>query len=204
MMDTLGLEACALHGSPEALMDEHSRLYDYARNLRCKYVTASLSSADFGTRFRDYAETCRKVNAVASNLGFTFAYHNHGVEFTKVDGGIAYDLFCACLDDSARLNFNVVWAQMGGVDPVGYLARYLTRTCIAHLGDCDTNRKFCDLGTGMVPLPKAMTMLDNHVAWAILDHSHEGADAELASAERCMEYLRKLSASPASPPATKG
>jgi len=195
----LDLEACAIHSNPKELLDAHSTTYDYARELGCKYVTTSLSKPDFATNYRVYAETCRQMNAIASDKGLTFSYHNHGIEFAVVDEGIAYDLFCACLDGHVKLNFNALWAQMGGVDPIRYLATYLSKTSIMHIGDCDADASFCDLGHGVVPLPEIMALVEGRVAWAICDHSNE-ADEELGSARRCMAYLQRLGILTDSPP----
>ena len=191
IMNGTGLEACAIHCGPQELLDEHSSVYDYARALGCRFVTTSLSKADFGARFRDYAETCNQLAAVARDQGLTFAYHNHGAELTEVADGIAYDLFCACLGEDVKLNANVLWAQMGGADPIPFLAACLGRSPIVHVGDCDASGGFLDLGVGLAPVPEIMSMLDAGVEWAVLDHDNKAGE-ELPSAGRCMRYLREL------------
>jgi len=195
VMDDVGLETCAIHSGPEGLLDGNGRVYDYAWALDCRLVTTSLSKPDFGANYRGYAESCRQMAAIATGNGVTFAYHNHGVEFTEVGDGLAYDLFCACLGDGVKLNANVLWAQMGGVDPIHYLTIYLPRSPIVHIGDCDADNEFCDLGQGMAPLREIAAMLKGRAEWAILDHSND-AGKELPSAERCIRYLRELEMAP--------
>ncbi|MBT3376735.1 MAG: sugar phosphate isomerase/epimerase [Lentisphaerae bacterium] len=191
IMNDIGLETCAIHCGPEGLLEEHNPAYDYARELDCTFVTTSLSKADFSARHREYAETCNRIDAIARDRGLTFAYHNHGVEFTEVDGVTAYDLFCARLGKNVALNANVLWAQMGSVDPIQFLTTFLDRSPIVHVGDCNAAGEFCDLGTGVAPLPEIMAMLEGRVQWAVLDHDNEAND-ELPSAERCIRCLRKL------------
>jgi len=195
VMADVSLETCAIHSGPEGLLDERGRVYDYARALNCRLVTTSLSKPDFGANCGDYAELCRQMAIVAAGNGVTLAYHNHGVEFTEVSDGIAYDLFCACLGDGVKLNANVLWAQMGGVDPIRYLTTYLPRSPIVHLGDCDADNDFCDLGQGTAPLPEIVTMLKERTEWAVLDHSND-VGKELPSAKRCIRYLRELGVAP--------
>jgi len=195
MTDT-GLEACAIHCGPEGLLDEHNPVYDYARALDCRFVTTSLSKPDFGAKFREYAETCNQLDAIARDQGLTFAYHNHGAEFAEVADGLAYDQFCACLGEDVKLNANVLWAQMGGVDPIRFLSTWLGRSPIAHVGDCAADGGFLDLGVGLAPLPEIMSMLDARAEWAVLDHDNEAGE-ELPSAGRCIRYLRELGVSSA-------
>ena len=100
------------------------------------------------------------------------------------------DLFCACLGENVKLNANALWASMGGVDPIRFLSTYLGRSPIVHVGDCNADGEFRDLGVGVVPLPDIMELLKGQVEWVVLDHSNEAGD-ELPSAGRCIGYLRE-------------
>jgi len=187
----LGLEACAIHASSEELLDEHHLKYEYAKALGCKRVTASLSNPDFADNYPEYAETCRQVHVIAADHGITFSYHNHGVEFADVAGKTAFDLFCSCLDEGVRLNLNALWAQMGGVDPIRFLSSYLRRASIVHIGGCDAEANFCDLGTGVFPLSEVVALVEDRVEWAVCDLDND-EDHELESARCAMEHLERV------------
>ena len=193
LLDGLGLEACAIHARPAELLDGNSLQYEYANALGCPYVTASLSNSEFAAKHREYAETCTRMQAVAADHGITFLYHNHGVEFAEIVGGTAFDRFCSCLDQSARLNLNAMWAQMGGVDPIRFLSQHVHRAPIVHVGGCDAQGRFCDLGTGVFPLREILALIKDQVEWVACDLDNE-EERELEGAMRAMESLRRLNA----------
>ena len=65
--------------------------------------------------------------------GLTFGYHNHHVEFMRVDGVVPYDYLMSNTDPKlVKIELDVGWLATAGVDPVTYLRRHAGRVIACH------------------------------------------------------------------------
>jgi sugar phosphate isomerase/epimerase len=82
------------------------------------------------------AETCNRVGALCQKAGLAFSYHNHNVEFKKLNGAYAYDTLLKELDPAlVQMEMDIGWVTAGGADPVDYLTRFPTRYHSLHIKD---------------------------------------------------------------------
>jgi len=82
------------------------------------------------------AEKLNRAGREYRDLGLTFGYHNHHVEFTRVDGVVPYDYLMNNTDpDLVKIELDVGWLATAGVDPVVYLHRHSGRVIACHLKD---------------------------------------------------------------------
>ncbi len=82
------------------------------------------------------AEKLNRVGREYRDLGLTFGYHNHHVEFTRVDGVVPYDYLRSNTDPSfVKIELDVGWLATAGVDPVAYVRRHAGRVIACHLKD---------------------------------------------------------------------
>ena len=82
------------------------------------------------------AEKLNRVGREYRDLGLTFGYHNHHMEFTRVDGVVPYDYLMSNTDPSlVKIELDVGWLATAGVDPVVYLRRHAGRVIACHLKD---------------------------------------------------------------------
>lgn len=82
----------------------------------------------------DYARRAEKAAQALESEGISLYYHNHHVEFAKMDGRHVLDI----LTNEAPtmgLEIDVHWVQRGGLDPVRTLQKYAGRTAMVHLKD---------------------------------------------------------------------
>lgn len=82
-------------------------------------------------------EFARDTNEMAKKMadhGIILSYHNHHIEFAKVDGQHLLDLI---RDQAPDLKFelDVHWIQRGGMDPVTVLKKYAGLVDLVHLKD---------------------------------------------------------------------
>ena len=90
--------------------------------------------------------------------GLTFGYHNHHVEFTKVDGVVPYDYLMSNTDPNlVKIELDLGWLATVGVDPAAYVRRYAGRVIACHLKDYNPRvatdvpqRKLVPPGSGSV------------------------------------------------------
>lgn len=79
----------------------------------------------------------RKAEDYASRLaddGIALYYHNHHVEFARLDGRYMLDVI-ADAAPTVGLELDVHWVHRGGLNPVSVLARYAGRVRLVHLKD---------------------------------------------------------------------
>lgn len=82
-------------------------------------------------RLNQQGEQCR-----VSGLGF--GYHNHPMEFASLGDENAYDyLFSRADADLVKIELDIGWALVAGVDPIAVLNRYAGRVISVHVKDFD-------------------------------------------------------------------
>jgi sugar phosphate isomerase/epimerase len=104
------------------------------------------------------AEKLNRVGREYRDRGLTFGYHNHHIEFTRVEGVVPYDYLMSNTDPAlVKLELDVGWLATAGVDPVAYLQRYAGRVIACHLKDYDAKiasdvpqRKLVPPGSGTI------------------------------------------------------
>jgi sugar phosphate isomerase/epimerase len=102
-----------------------------------------------------------KLNRVGREYrdqGLTFGYHNHHIEFMRVDGVVPYDYLMSNTDPNlVKIELDIGWLATAGMDPVEYLRRHAGRVISCHLKDYNPTiqsdipqRKVVAPGTGTV------------------------------------------------------
>ena len=82
------------------------------------------------------AEKLNRTGREYRDLGLTFGYHNHHIEFTRVDGVVPYDYLMSNTDPNlVKIELDVGWLATAGVDPVTYVRRHSGRVIACHLKD---------------------------------------------------------------------
>jgi sugar phosphate isomerase/epimerase len=104
------------------------------------------------------ADKLNRVGREYRERGLTFGYHNHHIEFTRVEGVVPYDYLMSNTDpDLVKIELDVGWLATAGVDPVAYLRRHSGRVIACHLKDYDAKiatdvpqRKLVPPGAGTI------------------------------------------------------
>ena len=141
---------------------------DIAKTLGVEAVFVALPSEFAGPGGMVPAKNRAQLDALVEKLnrvgreyrdrGLTFGYHNHHVEFTKVDGVVPYDYLMSNTDPSlVRIELDLGWLATVGVDPAAYVRRYAGRVIACHLKDYNPRvatdvpqRKLVPPGSGSV------------------------------------------------------
>ncbi len=162
------------------------KLLDDAGALGVRYVVSSVlppkppTSSDIGEilqamnhltadDFKRMAATANQIAESAKKRGLEFAYHNHNVEFRKLDGGVTgYEILLKETDPAlVKLEVDAGWMAAGGVDPATLIAANADRVKLMHFKDFSTvtppinvlgaeaSSHIVDLGTGVAGLKAA-------------------------------------------------
>jgi sugar phosphate isomerase/epimerase len=115
---------------PAALEDAKKRGFSY---VVCPYIAPQdRGGVDVIKRL---AETLNKAGQMCAKSGLKLAYHNHAFEFEPAaGGGTLLDVLMNTSDPKlVTLELDIMWSQVGGVDPVAVLQKYGKRVTLMHL-----------------------------------------------------------------------
>jgi sugar phosphate isomerase/epimerase len=143
--DELGIEFAALSAqidgaagaTPYPLAVDLGRTVEDCQRLGTKMLRIGMLPMGQLRSRESVVDYARRANAAAEALaehGIALYYHNHHVEFAKMDGRFILDI----LADEAPamgLEVDVHWVARGGLDPVRTLEKYAGRTAMVHLKD---------------------------------------------------------------------
>ena len=98
-----------------------------------------------------------RVNAFAKRVkekGFTFSYHNHAHEFTRLPSGkTVMDRFLSEFSSDVTFMPDTYWLQLGGIDVRDWIELNGKRAVILHLKDLTVHEKkptFAPVGQGNI------------------------------------------------------
>jgi sugar phosphate isomerase/epimerase len=120
-----------------------SPVFEDARTLGAHYAVCSAMlppSTSNDPTVDDYRKLATRLNELgraAQQFGLQYAYHNHNIEFRKLnDGTIGYDVLLRETDPSlVDFEIDCGWMIAAGYHPIQYLRRYPRRIRMLHLKD---------------------------------------------------------------------
>jgi len=136
-----------------------AEIADLMRQIGVKHLVVSIApeflSVDngkieiIGVTGRDQldriAERLNRQGELCKASGLGFGYHNHPMEFASLGDENAYDyLFSRADADLVKIELDIGWALVAGVDPIGVLNRYAGRVISVHIKDYDPTRALGD------------------------------------------------------------
>ncbi|MFA6716613.1 MAG: sugar phosphate isomerase/epimerase, partial [Victivallaceae bacterium] len=171
-----------------------STVYEYAEALHTPAVTIS-AFIDFASEYGKLRETCVNIGRIAERHGTVFSYHNHWLEFTKVDGIPAMERILENTSpENVFLEPDVCWLTRAGVNPSDYLRKYARRIRQIHMKDIrapEEPETTTELGKGVIDLKSAYkTALETSCEWLIYEQDY--AKNPFESAVISIEYLKKM------------
>ena len=196
-LDALALSAPSCHVGLDAVEAQFGATVAAAKTLGHRWVTvASTPRSHFqsvaaikalATRFTEAGRRLRDV-------GMRFAYHNHNIELTAVEGAIPLDVLLG-ESDPALVDFemDLYWTVQGGADPLAYFARFPGRFRLVHLKDSAgaPAHEMRDVGSGTIDW-KAIFAKHRQAGVAHYIVEHDSPRDAYASVTASYQYLRAV------------
>ncbi len=156
IFDGEGLAICATH-EPGAMIRSNPReVVDRLRELGCAQTAYPFPA---GVDFSDPAQVSsliddlRRAGEILSAEGITLSYHNHAIEFMRVEGVTLLErIFSETAPHALKAELDTYWVQYGGGDPVAWCRHLAGRLPILHLKDyaftAENKPAFAEIGAG--------------------------------------------------------
>ncbi len=163
-----GLSICATHEDSALIREDPKQLVEKLQALGCSITAYPYPrDVDFG-KAEDIDALIADLTAagkVFAEAGMKLCYHNHALEFRKLDGKVIMErIYDETPADVLFAELDTYWVQMGGADVVDWMNRVAGRQPIVHLKDCGVNDQnqtgFCEIGNGNLPWKQIIAAAD--------------------------------------------
>jgi sugar phosphate isomerase/epimerase len=172
------------------------------RYVVCPYIAPKdRGGADVIKRL---GETLNKAAAKCKAAGQMLCYHNHAFEFAPAGDGTLLDVLMAATDPKlVGLEFDIMWSQLAGVDPISVLKKYKGRVPLMHLKDLEKGTAqrfdekversaFKEVGNGSLDFKTILATAAKTGVKHYFVEQDQTPGAPLDSMKQSMDYLRKL------------
>lgn len=197
LLSAHGLTAPSTHLGLDAVREQFGATADAAHAIGIRYLTVAsldmrtIKSADDWKRTADVFNDAGRRSKAA---GLRFAYHNHAVEFTPVDGVVPMDLLVGGTDPSlVAFELDLFWAMKAGQDPRAYFERHPGRFEMVHVKDVTAApaSDMTDVGSGVMDWKRIFAA---HKTAGIRHYfvEHDSPADPMQSIRRSADYLKTL------------
>lgn len=141
MVDNLGMQLIASHSK----IDDNNvdQTFSDALKAGIKYVVVPWLPENHRNSLDNYKQTAENLNRFgekANKMGLKLGYHNHGFEFTEIDGKLPYDVLLKQTEpELVTFEMDIQWVMYGKQDPVKYINTHPGRFELWHVKDMNKN-----------------------------------------------------------------
>jgi sugar phosphate isomerase/epimerase len=194
-----GLGICATHEDAREIVEEPTKVADRLSELGCRFTAYPHPHQPLDTLDQVFklADDLSRAGEVLRSRGQLLTYHNHALEFRKLDGKAILDWLYERSDPvTVHGELDTYWVQAGGGDPAGYCARLSGRLPLLHLKDYGIDQQnlpvMAALGEGNLNFPIILREADAAgCEWFIVEQDRGFTDPFEAVAVS-LRYLKAL------------
>jgi sugar phosphate isomerase/epimerase len=187
---------------PATLDDAAKRGFEY---VVCPYIMPQdRGGADV---IRKLGESLNKAGELCRKSGLKLCYHNHAFEWAPAGEGQGrlLDVLMRTADPKlVNLELDVMWAHVGGVDPVSVIKQYGDRILLMHLKNVAADVKqrfdemiprtgFREVGNGAVDMPAVLAAAKQAGVKHYFVEQDETPGDPIDSLRKSFDYLEGLS-----------
>jgi len=191
-----GLGVCSAHLSGRSIVEETSQVADLLSELGCRLAVYPHPHVPLDTLSQvfELADRLSQAGEVLRARGRLLAYHNHALEFRKLEGRAILDWLYERMDPFlVHAELDTYWVQLGGGDPARYCARLSGRLPLLHLKDyaVDAEQRpiTAALGEGNLNLPVILREAESAACeWYVIEQEPAASDP-FASIATSLAYL---------------
>ena len=137
ILDGEGLTCCVTHEPPDQIRFKPELVIERLLKLRCRFTAypypAEVDMKDL-LQIRTLAADLERSARLMDEAGITLTYHNHAIEYLKLEGKTAFEhIFAAA--PSLKSELDTYWVQYGGGDVAAWCEKLKGRLPLIHLKD---------------------------------------------------------------------
>ena len=209
MLKESGLKATSLHADLGSLENRIDEVISKARELDTnKIVITGMYRFDY-SNYDNVKELVKRLDKVGARLresNLQLLYHNHNVEFLKIDNKYtAYEMILNDTNpDLVKIEFDSYWPAEAGVDVVPLMEQLGERLVLYHINDRGTRLKkvpitpilksdSIELGYGNMPLKRILGLdcIKNVDAIILESHRNWVNNNPIESLEKSIAFLQE-------------
>jgi sugar phosphate isomerase/epimerase len=173
-----GLKVCATHEPSDDILDRPGACIERMKALGCAHTAyPSPKGVDFKDRsaVEDWIGRLDAAGAAFAAAGMTLAYHNHDIEFVKIDGRPVLErIFAGTRPEHLAGELDTYWVHCGGGDVVAWCERLAGRLPLLHLKDYavthERTHRYCEIGAGNLDFRRIVTAAERSgCRWFIVE-----------------------------------
>ena len=152
ILDGEGLICCATHEDGAWIVNETDAVIEHLRRINCKYTAYAWPHIipESAGEAKELAARLESAAVKMAAAGQILTYHNHDIEFMKLDGRLLLDHL---YDNAPHLQgeLDTYWVQAGGDNPTSWINKLKGRLPLLHLKDygiIDRHAVMMPIGSG--------------------------------------------------------
>jgi sugar phosphate isomerase/epimerase len=162
IMDGEGLTICATHEPANDILDRPEKAIEHLQRLGCTLTAYPFPHGiDFGDAdgVKKFVNRLDAAGAKFRAAGLTLGYHNHDIEFFKMEGAPILEYIFAHTDPKNLVGeLDTYWVHHGGGDCVDWCRKLRGRLPFIHLKDyaitLERKPTYCEIGRGTLPFDR--------------------------------------------------
>lgn len=178
ILDHYGLQVATTHRSFNEFQADLAEIMDYNQTLGCQLCGVGMMPKWACENSENLSRFIREADEMAGQLrkeGLFFGYHNHALEFAKLDGQFVMDrLIKETNPDAFRFIVDTYWLQVGGANPAEFIRTLGDRAMAIHLKDLkantDNTTEMAEVGQGSLDWDNILKACEEAGAkWALVE-----------------------------------
>jgi len=195
-LDRAGLVSPSAHFNSSFLGDKWPGALESAGVIGQQYVVCSSVEEKLRQQpgaWPRIAEMFNQAGESARKAGIQFAYHNHSLEFTPVDGKLPYDILLDGTDPNlVKMEMDLYWTVNAGADPLAYFNRYPGRFALVHVKGRDKSGNMTQVAADNSIDWKALFAQSEKAGIRHYFVEHDNPQVPMDSIRASFAYLRDL------------
>ena len=157
IINDAGLSCPSCHFGFNSLTDNLDESIEFAQQLGLSVIVCSSFWLPKTATLKDYQDAAVKMNGIAEKIkkaGMQTGFHNHEMEFEKLDGELIYNALMKALNpELVKMQFQTEVIKLG-YKASTYFEKYPGRFISSHLSDWTADKKEVPMGQGIIDWPE--------------------------------------------------
>ncbi|OQW94748.1 MAG: hypothetical protein BWK77_08705 [Verrucomicrobia bacterium A1] len=196
-----GLVCCAAHESSKALFSDPQAVVERCRLLNCHIAVfpwpGNHPPFDTLADVQEFAKYLNTAGHILHESGITFCYHNHHMEFRRVERRLVMDVLFDETDPRyVKAELDTHWVQYGGGNPGEWCRKLHERLAILHMKDYGIDAEngvvFEEVGNGNLDWPDIIASAqDCGCQWFVVEQDRCPGDP-FESLQKSFKFVRRM------------